>query len=109
MTITALEVRIAREARKVEQIKANREIIIALSRNPVVEIAGAYVLLELLQRAKVLESGAIGTFEEGAVMTGVVAAVMAQQLAPVLPDLLKATTEGVGLIAKALPALAAGG
>jgi len=103
--------RIAREARKIQQLQSEKEIILALLKNPVFEIVAGYVLIETLQKAELMPSLA-GTIAEGGILT----AVAFQQLAPILPDLLKATTEGIGMVtegigmvAKAIPMLARAG
>lgn len=104
------QLRIARQQRKIAQVQADRDIIMAIIKNPAIEIVGSFVLLEVLQRNHVI--GGMGTdFEEAACMTAVSLAVGLQQIAPLLPDIIETTgTAGsqlLGTIGKSLPLLAA--
>jgi hypothetical protein len=100
-----VEIKIAREERKREQIRANSEMISALLKNPALTILLSYIVLELLQKYKITSGGLTGGFEEGAVMTGIVTTVGLQQIAPMLPDIIRSSGEGLTALLKAIPAL----
>ena len=97
--------KIAREEKKVAQIRATKEILIAILSNPAVEIVGAYAAVEYLQQR--YKFGSItGTAAEATVG----AAVVAQMLAPYAPSIIQAGAEGIKSIAAIAPlALKAGG
>lgn len=97
-----LELKAARQVAKAEMHKHDIELIREFVRNPVVEIIAGYVIIEALQKQGIVPSIA-GTVAEG----GILASVAYQQLAPIVPDLLKGGSEAVGQIFKALPALGA--
>jgi len=88
MTSDAL--RIAKINLKIERTRANNEMLKTMMSNPVVELIGAYVLVESLQKAAVIPDKA-GTACEIAI----VAAVGMQQLAPLAPYIAQ-RVEGLG-------------
>ena len=95
------------EAEKVARINATRDITLAMLKNPVIEILGAYIILESLQRMNFIKDNAWGNIEQGAAMTAITGVVTVQQIAPALPSILTAGGEALGAVTKALPALAA--
>lgn len=90
--------KIAKIARSMAQAEALKAIALELIRNPVVEIVGAYIIVEYCQKRGLIPSLA-GTFAE----TAVIGAVTIQQIAPIIPDVVKAGSETLGSLMKLIP------
>lgn len=100
------EVKVARQAVKIERARSDREVIIALLRNPAFEVLASYIILEILQKTKFTEGGMWGNIEEGAAMTSIVGLIGLQQIAPLIPDIVKASGDALGALTKLVPAIA---
>jgi len=107
-----IEIRLAREARKVKETEAMRDIVVALIRDPALNILAAYILVEQLQKHGVVGGGLTGEFNEAVLMTAITTTVGLQAISPILPNLLLASSEALPSLVKgigAMSALAAGG
>ena len=83
-------------AREASQYELAREVV----RNPAFQIVAAFVLIESLQSQKIV--GEIsGTIAEAGVLT----AVTAQQIAPLMPALLESGKLGIEGLTKLIPLL----
>jgi hypothetical protein len=107
-TRTPVDVAVAKQHIKAEKAKADAEIVRELLNNPAVTIVGAYIVLEVLQKYKITGGGFTGAVDEGMVMTGVVAATTLKAIAPMLPDIIKSGSEGLGALLKAIGPLIEG-
>ena len=102
--VRASELSAAKILAKAEKHKADVELMKALISNPVVEIVGAYVIIESLQATKM-----IGNVAGTAAEAGCLAAVALQQLAPLAPYIAE-SAKGIGsTVAKVAPLLAMAG
>jgi hypothetical protein len=85
---------------KIVRVQRDREVLLMIIKNPVVEIVAGYLAIETLQKARIIP-GVAGSLAEG----GILGAVLCQQLGPVLPQLVSAGSEGLAALMKAVPAL----
>lgn len=83
-------VKIEREKRQTMREANAYALAVELIKNPVVELVGAWYVIELLQSKGVGEIS--GSFVEAAIG----GTILAQQLAPIMPDLIKAGTDIAG-------------
>jgi len=90
------------------KLQVQRDLLLAVLSNPVIELVGAFVLIESLQRFP-SERPIIGNVQ-GNLLEGAIGGIIAvQQLAPSLPYIVQASegmTKGIGSLAPALGALA---
>lgn len=98
------EVKIA----KIQEQAKLRADLIKLFTNPVLELLGAYIILEVLKSRKIIGTGVLD-IKESVLMTAIAGAVALQQLQPTLPLMYQGSAEGskamLDLIGKAAPAL----
>jgi len=87
-------VKLEREKRQTMREANAYGLAVELIKNPVVELVGAWYIIEYLQ------SKGIGTISGTFVETGIGVTILAQQLAPIMPDLIKAGSDIVGTIGK---------
>lgn len=97
-----IDLKIAREQRRIEEVRAAEHIIKTLLDNPAFDVLVAYIILEILAKNHVVAGG----LEEGICMTAVTATVSLKQIAPLLPDILKSGSEGAATLLKAVGSLA---
>lgn len=90
----------AREQRRIERLRHNAQLVQSLVNNPVVQIVAGYLVLEYAERR-----GWVGPVAATVAEAGVLSAVAMQQLAPIAPDLLRASEGGLNLVTKAAPLL----
>lgn len=84
-------------ALEIARLDAFKQVSVELIRNPIVEIVGAFVLVEELQR-----TGHLGSIS-GTVLEGLVGGtIVAQQIAPLMPSLAEA---GAPLLTTLIPLL----
>jgi hypothetical protein len=96
-------VKLEREKRQTMREANAYALAVELIKNPVVELVGAWYVIEYLQSKNI---GTIsGTFVEAAIG----GTILAQQLAPIMPDLIKAGTDMLGMVKDLGGALAPAG
>lgn len=95
-------------ANRIHRRETDLQTLKAIITNPVVELVGAYVVLEVLKRQKIIGTGVLD-IKESVLMTAVAGAVALQQLQPTLPTLYQSSAEGskavLDIVGKAAPAL----
>ena len=100
-------VKIARINAQAQQNIANAKMLHDLLTNPVIESLLAALVIKEMEKAG-LFSGFTGGLEAGALMIAVEGLIAAQQIAPVMPDILQSGAAGLGTLTKLIPLLAAG-
>ncbi len=78
-----------KESAKVESIKAQKDVVLAIIGNPLIDLVAAFVVVEYLQKHDYM-----GFWSGAAVQAAVTGVATAQALAPIAPQLLE-TGEGV--------------
>lgn len=76
------------------------KLVSELAKNPIVELILAFAVIEILQ-----DRGVIGDLQGNLMEAGVAGIITAQQLSPILPDLLK-SAGGISSIAGLIGAVA---
>lgn len=85
-------VKLEREKRKTMREANAYALVVELIKNPVVELLGSWYIVEELQKR------GVGTWSGSFVELAIGGTIVAQQLAPIMPDLIKAGTDLTGLI-----------
>jgi len=98
---TSDNLKIARLYARTERDRANIDLARAILANPVIELVAGVSILEYEAR-----HGIIGTGVNVASLAALYAIIGVQVLAPVLPQVTAATSNIIGVVTKALPALA---
>jgi len=97
--------KIAKLQRATTQDLVVRDVVVSILGNPILGfVAGTWGILALQERYGA-QAGFGEFFQQGAGITAVAGISTAQALSPILPDLLKAGTETVSGIARAVPML----
>lgn len=73
-----------KESAKVESIKAQKDVVLAIIGNPLIDLVTAFVVVEYLQK-----HGYMGFWSGAAVEAAVTGVATAQALAPIAPALLE--------------------
>ena len=96
------EVRIVKEQHKIARTQAEKELLLATLRNPIFELLVGLAIVEVIPwNDSQYEAGSTRVWARSAVKT----AVLVQQIAPLAPAILNATTDVIGNIANAVPAV----
>lgn len=102
---TSDALKIARLRARADRRAADVEMVKAFLGNPILELVGGFVLVEVLQRTPASRP-IIGNVQGNLLQTAIIGGVSLQQLAPILPTLAQAGTDIMGAAGKLAPALA---
>ena len=96
------------EAVKLARIQSDKELMLAVLRNPVVELIAGIAAITYLNKGSQswLESATGIDLAAGGEYAGLVTIIGLQQIAPLVPTLAAAGVDALGAVAKAAPMLA---
>lgn len=91
-----------RANRDIKRSEANRDIILALVKNPVVDLIAGFVVVEALQRFP-SDHPIIGNLQGDLIEAALAGIVSIQALAPSIPYIAQGTSDLLGAVGKVAP------